>query len=217
LDWAGDPFDASRFHLEHGEDSYEQFLRHYDEYDDVACDTPLNLQSTTLGLNAYALGAGKGSAAGFWITPMRGWTARGPMAAYSPARSAMMARRPRLVGRHLWLEFCASGPADGQARGAQPGARAITAFFNALLLTGDREYFHVWRRLNALINAQARMVDGRMQTPTLFGPDGWHGWKAGPYRQGAFEIWYATQDPQDRAAAGSDPWISFLEGQSILP
>jgi hypothetical protein len=95
--------------------------------------------------------------------------------------------------------------------------RAITAFFNALLLTGDREYFHVWRRLNALINAQARMVDGRMQTPTLFGPDGWHGWKAGPYRQGAFEIWYATQDPQDRAAAGSDPWISFLEGQFILP
>jgi hypothetical protein len=63
-----------------------------------------------------------------------------------------------------------------------------------------------------MINAQARMVDGRMQTPTLFGPDGWHGWKAGPYRQGAFEIWYATQDPQDRAAAGSDPWISFLEG-----
>jgi hypothetical protein len=117
LDWAGDPFDASRFHLEHGEDSYEQFLRHYDEYDDVACDTPLNPQSTTLGLNAYALGAGKGSAAGFWITPMRGWTARGPMAAYSPARSAMMASGPDWWGGTYGWNFAPLVPQTGKREG----------------------------------------------------------------------------------------------------
>ena len=30
LDWAGDPFDTSGFFMEHGEDTYEQTLHHYD-------------------------------------------------------------------------------------------------------------------------------------------------------------------------------------------
>lgn len=213
LDWAGDPFDASRFHLEHGEDSYEQFLRHYDEYDDVACDTPLNLQSTTLGLNAYALGAGERfrrwvlDYTDAWMDRARANGGIFPSKVGHDGKAA-----PDWWGGTYGWNFAPLVPQTGKREGRNRVPRAITAFFNALLLTGDREYFHVWRRLNALINAQARMVDGRMQTPTLFGPDGWHGWKAGPYRQGAFEIWYATQDPQDRAAAGSDPWISFLEG-----
>ena len=59
LDWAGDPFAAgARFHMEHGETTYAQTLAHYAEYGDVVGDNPLNLQSTTLGLNAFALGAG---------------------------------------------------------------------------------------------------------------------------------------------------------------
>ena len=55
LDWAGDPFDASRFKLEHGERNFEEFLAHFQEYTDTVCDSPLNLQSTTLALNAYLL------------------------------------------------------------------------------------------------------------------------------------------------------------------
>ncbi|MGK2912009.1 MAG: hypothetical protein ACSLE1_19735, partial [Sphingobium sp.] len=58
LDWAGDPFDPRPFHMEHGETSYEQTLSHYEGYEDVVGDNPLNLQATTLGLNAYALGGG---------------------------------------------------------------------------------------------------------------------------------------------------------------
>jgi hypothetical protein len=48
----------------------------------------------------------------------------------------------------------------------------------------------------------------------MHGPDGWFGWTNGQYRTNAFEIWYATQDPSDRAAAGDNPWISFLEGNN---
>ena len=213
LDWAGDPFDASRFHLEHGEDSYEQFLRHYDEYGDVACDTPLNLQSTTLGLNAYALGAGERFRR--WVLDYTdAWMERAKAnGGIFPSKVGDdgKATQDWWGGTYGW-NFAPRVPQTGVREGRNRVPRAITAFFNALLLSGDREYLHVWRRQNALINAQARVVDGKMQTPTLFGPNGWHGWKAGPYRQGAFEIWYATQAPEDRAAAGSDPWISFLEG-----
>ncbi len=55
LDWAGDPFDASRFVARHGEHTYAQFLQHYEEYTDVVGDHFLNLIATTLPLDAYLL------------------------------------------------------------------------------------------------------------------------------------------------------------------
>src|SRR5262245_11463902 len=55
LDWAGDPFDTTGFRLEHGERTFEEFLAHFRDYTDTVCDSPLNLQSTTLALNAYLL------------------------------------------------------------------------------------------------------------------------------------------------------------------
>jgi hypothetical protein len=215
LDWAGDPFDASRFHLEHGEDSYEQFLRHYDEYDDVVCDTPLNLQATTLGLNAYALGGGERfrrwvlDYTDAWMDRARANGGILPSKVGADGKAA-----PDWWGGTYGWNFAPMVPQTGKREGRNRVPRSITAFYNALLLTGDREYLHLWRRQNALINAQARMIEGKLHTPTLYGPEGWHGWKAGPYRQAAFEIWYATQDKADREAAGSDPWIAFLEGEN---
>ncbi len=55
LDWAGDPFDVTKFKMEHGERSYEETLAHYRDYTDIVGDSPLNLHSTTLALNAYML------------------------------------------------------------------------------------------------------------------------------------------------------------------
>ena len=55
LDWVGDPFDVSKFVALHGENSYEQFLAHYQEYTDVVGDHFLNLVATTLPLNAYLI------------------------------------------------------------------------------------------------------------------------------------------------------------------
>ena len=55
LDWVGDPFDVSKFVALHGENTYEQFLAHYQEYSDVVGDHFLNLVATTLPLNAYLL------------------------------------------------------------------------------------------------------------------------------------------------------------------
>ena len=59
LDWAGDPFEAgAAFTWSMASGPMQQTLAHYADYADVVGDNPLNLQSTTLGLNAYALGAG---------------------------------------------------------------------------------------------------------------------------------------------------------------
>ena len=46
---------STRFKLEHGERNYEEMLEHFEDYTDIVCDSPLNLQSTTLALNAYLL------------------------------------------------------------------------------------------------------------------------------------------------------------------
>src|SRR5688500_7753503 len=53
LDWVGDSFDVGQFVAVHGENTFAQFLAHYEEYTDVAGDHFLNLVATTLPLNAY--------------------------------------------------------------------------------------------------------------------------------------------------------------------
>src|SRR5947209_13475894 len=56
LDWAGDPIEVEhRFHLLHGETSYEQMLAHFKDYNDIVGDHPQNLQATCLALHAYLL------------------------------------------------------------------------------------------------------------------------------------------------------------------
>jgi hypothetical protein len=214
IDWAGDPFDPSSFHMEHGEGSYAETLQHYAEYDHVVGDNPLNLQATTLGLNAYALGSGDRFRQ--WALDYLGaWAERARangdlLPSYVPLDGT--------VGRDWWRGvygwgFSPAVPRTGVREHRNRVPRSITAFFNALLLSGDMEFLTLWRRQNARINAQARTIDGVTQTPTMFGAEGWYGWKPGPYRTNGFEIWYATQDPQDLRAAGEHPWIDFLHGR----
>lgn len=215
LDWAGDPFDASRFHLEHGEDSYDQFLAHYAEYTDVIGDNPLNLQATTLGLNAYALGLGDRFRTwvldyfGAWSDRMR---ANGGILPSKIALDGTIA--PDWWGGTYGWNFSPIVPQTGKRENRNRVPRAITAFYNALLLSGDMEYLRLWQRQTAIINEAGRTIDGVWMTPTMHGPQGWHGWQPGPYRTSAFEIWYATQAPEDREIAGADPWIAFLEGRN---
>jgi hypothetical protein len=214
LDWAGDPFDPRPFHMEHGEQTYRQTLDHYAAYGDVAGDNPLNLQATTLGLNAYALGAGERFRR--WaLDYLDAWADR------ARANGGILPSRvgpDGSVGADWWRGVYGWGfspivPQTGKREHRNRVPRAITAFLGALLLTGDLDYIRLWRRQNARINDAAKSIDGRMSAPTMYGADGWYGWKPGPYRTNGFEIWYATQDPADRALAGDHPWIAFLEGR----
>ncbi len=216
LDWAGDPFEAgARFHMEHGENTYQQTLDHYAEYGDVVCDNPLNLQATTLGLNAYALGGGERYRR--WaLDYLDAWVER------ARANNDILPSKVGLDGRiapdwwggvYGW-GFSPVVPQTGERENRNRVPRSITAFLNGTLLTGDPAYIEVWRRQTARINQAGKQVDGKHQTPTMYGPQGWYGWKPGAYRTNGFEIWYITQRADDRAAAGDHPWLDFLEGRN---
>jgi hypothetical protein len=222
LDWAGDPFDTSRFMAVHGERNFEEFLKHYEIYTDTVCDNPLNLQATTLGLNAYML-TGERRWRDWVLEYLDAWVER------AAKNNDLIPSKVGLDGRiggvtkgkpGKWYEgvygwaFSPIVPQTGKPEDRNRVPRSIVAFMNASLLSGDDKYMNVWRRQNAAINSNSRTVDGVLQTPSMYGPKGWYSYKPGPYRQNAFEIWYVTMRAEDRALAGSHPWVEFLEGRN---
>ena len=217
LDWAGDPFDASRFKLEHGERNFDEFLAHFAEYTDTVCDSPLNLQSTTLGLNAYLL-TGEKRWREWLLSYVDAWVERA--AANDDILPSKVGLDGKIGGAGQWYEgvygwaFSPLVPQTGKREDRNRVPRSITAFMNAALLTGNDKYMAVWRRQNVAINSRAREIDGKLQTPRMCGPKGWYSYAPGPYRLNGFEIWYVSMDPADRALAGQHPWIDFLEGRN---
>jgi hypothetical protein len=218
LDWAGDPFDTSKFHLEHGERNFDEFLAHYEDYTDTLCDSPLNLQSTTLGLNAYLL-TGERRWRDWVLSYLDAWVDRARANRdILPSKVGFDGRIGGKSGR--WYEgvygwgFSPVVPQTGKREDRNRVPRSIVAFMNASLLTGDDRYMDVFRRQNAAINAQSKVIDGQSHAPRMHGPQGWYSFAPGPYRANAFEIWYVTMKPEDRARAGAHPWVDFLEGRN---
>jgi len=216
LDWAGDPFDPAPFHMEHGERTYRETLDHYAEYGDVVGDNPLNLQATTLGLNAYALGLGDRFRR--WaLDYLDAWVERAAAnGGVLPSKVGPDGRAaPDWWGGTYGWGFSPTVPQTGKRENRNRVPRSITAFLNGTLLTGDGAYMDVWRRQRAVLEGRARTIDGVPNVPTMHGADGWYGWTPAPNRTNGFEIWYATQSAEDRAAAGDHPWIAFLEGRNL--
>src|SRR6185436_14170211 len=79
-------------------------------------------------------------------------------------------------------------------------------------VTGDQKYVDGWRRMMDAVNAHARDAGGRKQYPTMYGADGWYGWRDTPWNVGALEVWYWSQRPDDLARAGAGGWLDFLRG-----
>jgi hypothetical protein len=218
LDWAGDPFDTSKFELVHGERNFEEFLAHYADYTDTVCDNPLNLQSTTLGLNAFAL-TGEKRWREWVLSYLDAWVGRA--AKNDDILPSKVGLDGRIGGKSgQWYEgvygwaFSPVVPQTGKREDRNRVPRSIVAFMNASMLTGDDKYMNVWRRQNARINAAAREIDGKHQTPRMFGPKGWYSFAPGPYRANGFEIWYVSMSADDRRLAGEHPWVDFLEGRN---
>jgi len=220
LDWAGDPFEAgSRFFMEHGEDTYEETLHHYDEYTDVVGDHPLNLFATTLALNAYMIDH---------QPKYRDW-----LLGYVDAWAERAKQNDDLLPSNVGLDGVIGSAADGKWWGGTYGwgfspvnpvtgeredrsrvLRTILGFFNAYLLTGDDRYLDTWRKQADRLNAAKRTVDGKVQTPTMYGPDGWYGWKDGLHQTNSLDIWWFSMKASDRARAPDHPWVAYLEGRN---
>jgi hypothetical protein len=218
LDWAGDPFDVSKFKMEHGERTYQETLDHYRDYTDIIGDSPLNLHSTTLALNAFML-TGDAKYRAWLLSYLDAWVERA--AANGGILPSMVGLDGRIGGPSgKWYggvygwSFSPIVPQTGVREDRNRVPRSIVAFMNASLLTGDDRYMQVWRRQNEIINQQARTIDGKLHTPRMFGDQGWYSFAPGPYRANAFEIWYVSMRENDRELAGDHPWIAFLEGRN---
>lgn len=220
LDWAGDPFEAGhRFFMEHGETTYEQTLHHYDEYTDVIGDHPLNLFSTTLALNAFML-AQEPKYRDWLLGYVDAWVERAkanddllPSNIGLDGVIGSAAEGKWWGGTYGW-GFSPVNPVTGKREDRSRVLRTILGFFNAYLLTGDDKYLDVWRKQADRLNREKRTVDGKVQTPTMYGAEGWYGWKDGLHQLNSLDIWWFSMKPSDRARAPDHPWVGFLEGRN---
>ena len=221
LDWAGDPIEVKhRFpRLVHGEDSYEQMLAHFKDYNDVAGDHPLNLLSTTQALNAYmATGEKK----------YRDW-----LLEYVDAWRERMAANGGIIPSNVGLDGKIGGETNGKWYGGTYGwgftvevpqtkemadrnrvPWSFIGFMNAYLLTGDDRYVEAWRKQADAINSHAKVENGRTLYPHMHGDKGWYAYTPEKFNDYALEAWFLTMKAEDRARAPRSAWLEFLEGRN---
>ena len=164
-------------------------LAHFEDYNDIVGDHPLNLRVDHARLNAYMLDA-------------RGEVQRLAAASMSTPGSSGPAANNDIMPSNVGLDGKIGGP-DGKWYGGVYGwgfspvvpqtgdredrnrvPRCFPAFMNAYLLTERR------RPLSGCvappgrrINAQARTIDGQRMTPTMHGADGWYSFRPGRLRR----------------------------------
>ncbi len=220
LDWAGDPIEVkNRFRLGHGEQSYQQMLEHFQDYNDIVGDHPLNLLATSLAMNAYMLTHEE---------KYRRW-----LLEYVDAWRERMIANKNIIPTNIGLDGSIGGAAGGNWYGGVYGwafsvkvpqsgqlahrnlhAKGFVGFMNAYVLTGDDRYLEPWRKQIDAVNAQKKTVDGKEMYPTMFGDKGWYAYTPAKYRQNAREIWYLSMKPADRARLANDPWLAYLDGKN---
>jgi hypothetical protein len=222
LDWAGDPVDLTGIDpaaLLHGEHSYEEMLAHFKDYTETTGDHPLNLEATGLVLNAYMLAH---------EPKYRAWIVEYVDAWIDRARA-----NHDMLPTNIGYDGAIGGEADGKWYGGTYGwsfspivpmtgkredrnriPYAIVGFFNAYLLTGDDKYLDVWRRMTDHINANGKMIDGKMSYPTMYGDEGWYSFKPAKWSVGAQDIYLLSMKPADRARAPDHPFFQYLDGKN---
>lgn len=221
LDWTGDPIEVKhRFlHLVHGEQSYEQMLAHFKDYNDVAGDHPLNLLSTTVALNAY-MATGEKKYRDWVLEYVDAW------------RERMMANN-NIIPSNIGLDGKIGGETNGKWYGGtygwgfspivpQTGERqhrnrvpwSFIGFMNAYLLTRDDKYVDAWRKQADTINANVKVENGRNVYPHMYGDKGWYAFTPEKFNAYALEAYFLTMKKEDRERVPHDAWLEFLEGRN---
>jgi hypothetical protein len=219
LDWVGDPIDIENFRAGHSERNFDEMLAHYVEYHDVVGDSFLNLVATTLPLNAY-LATGEAKYKKWIVEYMDAWLDRmkhnnGIIPSFVDLDGKIGGPDGRWWGNAYGWGFSPVNPVTGRREDRNRIPRAIVGFNNALWVTGDPKYIDAWRDMIDAVNANARVVDGRKQYPTMYGPNGWYGWQAQPWNVGALEVWYWSMKAADlERVRQNNPWIAYLQGEN---
>lgn len=213
------------FAVGHHEESYQQMIDHFAEYTDVVGDHPLNIGTTAQVLLAYML-HGDQKYADHIVDYIGAWAER-------------TAANGGVIPSNVGLDGSIGGETDGRWWGGAygwgfnclnpvtgqrvwrnyAGRRTFYGFGNAMLLTGDMKYVHVWRDVLDTVNANTRTTtDGSTQWPGAYGAfpgeePGWNNWQDTPFSMGAEMVWWWTQNDRDLQWAGDSPWRDFL----VLP
>ncbi len=221
LDWAGDPIEVEgRFQPRHGENTYEQMVEHFKDYNDVVGDHPSNLLATSLAMNAYLLTGEE---------KYRDW-----LLEYVDAWNQRMRDNGGIIPTNIGLDGTIGGETDGKWYGGVYGwgftvADPVTGelhhrstfqsgfvgFMNAYMLSGgDDAYIDGWRKQLDIVNSNAKTEGGRTVYPTKYGDEGWYAFVPTPYAPNALEMYYLTMNDRDRKWLGTNPWLDFLAGKN---
>jgi hypothetical protein len=109
--------------------------------------------------------------------------------------------------------FTVTNPVTGRKIHRNLHHLGIVGFGNAYLLTGDDRYLDVWRRQIEKVNAQKKIVGGRVLYPHMYGDQGWYDYTSRKYEHGAMELYYWSMRPDDRKRLPSTDWLTYLEGK----
>jgi len=220
LDWAGDPIEVNnRFRLGHGEHSYAQMLEHFQDYNDIVGDSPMNLSATTLALNAFML---------THEARYKNWIIE-----YVDAWLDRMHKNGGIIPSNIGLDGTIGGGSGGKWYGGvygwgftviDPSSKraihrnlhhlALNGFGNAYLLTGDDRYLDAWRKQIDAVNSHARIENGQRLYPQMHGDRGWYDYHPQPYQRGVLEVFYWSMKDHDKKRVQGSDWLDYLDGKN---
>jgi hypothetical protein len=219
LDWAGDPIDVeNRFRPGHGENSYQQMLAHFQDYNDIVGDHAQNLSATSLALNAYMLTHEPKykewllDYVGAWRQRMKDNGGIIPTNIGLDGKIGGETNGKWYGGVYGW-GFSVIDPATGRLSHRPRVQLGLIGFGNAYLLTGDDAWLDPWRKQIELVNAQKKIVDGRTLYPHMHGDEGWYAYSPQKYDDGAIELWYWSMKSEDRERLSTTGWLAYLDGK----
>ncbi|MDP7017877.1 MAG: hypothetical protein QGG36_18880 [Pirellulaceae bacterium] len=217
VDWAGDPIEVkNRFRLGHGEESYEQMLAHFKDYNDIVGDHPQNMLATSLALNAYML-SGENKYRDWLLGYVEAWRRRtienGGVIPTNIGLDGKIggATNGKWYGGVYGWAFSVEVPQDGTLAHRNTHALGFTGFMNAYMLTGDDRFLDVWRKQIDVVNSKKQVRGGVSVYPRMFGDDGWYNFSPAKYATNTMEIYYLSCRADDRKRI-SHPWLDYLDG-----
>lgn len=236
-DWVGDPVPGS-FHLLHNRAGrnklldlnayYPKMLAHCKEYIDSVGDHPLNLASTGLGLNAFALT--QQPKYKDWVVDYVGaWKKRTEECGGNIPTNVGRDGKPGgeyngqwWKGTYGWNFTIYDGEIDAIAHRNTFTSGAWPGFSNALMLTGDQNFVAVLRRQLDNIYAQKKVEGGKTLLPQMYGdPKGykergnpsWYHFTGNLFQDRLAEIYMWSMDRKDLERVPIRGWFAFLEGK----
>ncbi len=235
-DWVGDPVPGT-FHLLHSPGGrqqmlqlgkvYDKMLAHCAEYLDSVGDHPLNLGTTGLALNAYAL-TGKQKYRDWIVEYVNAWKERIAKAGGNIPTNIGLDGTPGgeyggrwYKGTYGWNFTIYDGEIEKIAHRNTVTSGSWPGFGNAYLVTGDPSYVAVLRKQMDNLYAQKKVIDGKEMLPSMYGdPRGhkqtgkeeWYQYTPNLYHDRLTEIFLWSMDPKDLERLPKKGFIGWLQG-----